>query len=138
MNHHIGYLIKSINDKLKIKADEDLKSHNLTLSQSRIVLLLSKKHGGATQKDIEDELGVSHPTVVGLVSRMEQNGIVYTFFDNKSRSKIVKLTEQAIPLSKDMEETISKNENEMLKGLSYSEIDQIEKSLKIILKNLSK
>lgn len=138
MNHHIGYLIKSINDKLKIKADEDLKSHNLTLSQSRIVLLLSKKHGGATQKDIEDELGVSHPTVVGLVSRMEQNGIVYTFFDNKSRSKIVKLTEQAIPLSKDMEETISKSENEMLNGLSYSEIDQIEKSLKIILKNLSK
>ena len=138
MNHHIGYLIKSINDKLKIKADEDLKSHNLTLSQSRIVLLLSKKHGGATQKDIEDELGVSHPTVVGLVSRMEQNGIVYTFFDNKSRSKIVKLTEQAIPLSKDMEETISKNENEMLNGLSDSEIDQIEKSLKIILKNLSK
>lgn len=138
MNHHIGYLIKSINDKLKIKADEDLKSHNLTLSQSRIVLLLSKKHGGATQKDIEDELGVSHPTVVGLVSRMEQNGIVYTFFDNKSRSKIVKLTEQAIPLSKDMEETISKNENEMLNGLSDSEIEQIEKSLKIILKNLSK
>lgn len=138
MNHHIGYLIKSINDKLKIKADEDLKSHNLTLSQSRIVLLLSKKHGGATQKDIEDELGVSHPTVVGLVSRMEQNGIVYTFFDNKSRSKIVKLTEQAIPLSKDMEETISKSENEMLNGLSYSEIDQIEKSLKMILKNLSK
>lgn len=138
MNHHIGYLIKSINDKLKIKADEDLKSHNLTLSQSRIVLLLSKKHGGATQKDIEDELGVSHPTVVGLVSRMEQNGIVYTFFDNKSRSKIVKLTEQAIPLSKDMEETISKNDNEMLNGLSYSEIEQIEKSLKIILKNLSK
>lgn len=138
MNHHIGYLIKSINDKLKIKADEDLKSHNLTLSQSRIVLLLSKKHGGATQKEIEDELGVSHPTVVGLVSRMEQNGIVYTFFDNKSRSKIVKLTEQAIPLSKDMEETISKSENEMLNGLSYSEIDQIEKSLKTILKNLSK
>lgn len=138
MNHHIGYLIKSINDKLKIKADEDLKSHNLTLSQSRIVLLLSKKHGGATQKDIEDELGVSHPTVVGLVSRMEQNGIVYTFFDNKSRSKIVKLTEQAIPLSKDMEETISKNDNEMLNGLSDSEIEQIEKSLKIILKNLSK
>ena len=138
MNHHIGYLIKSINDKLKIKADEDLKSHNLTLSQSRIVLLLSKKHGGATQKDIEDELGVSHPTVVGLVSRMEQNGIVYTFFDNKSRSKIVKLTEQAIPLSKDMEETIGKNENEMLNGLPYSEIEKIEKSLKIILNNLSK
>lgn len=138
MNHHIGYLIKSINDKLKIKADEDLKSHNLTLSQSRIVLLLSKKHGGATQKDIEDELGVSHPTVVGLVSRMEQNGIVYTFFDNKSRSKIVKLTEQAIPLSKDMEETISKSDNEMLNGLSDSEIEQIEKSLKIILKNLTK
>ncbi len=28
-------MIKAINDKIKVKADKDLKSHNLTLSQSR-------------------------------------------------------------------------------------------------------
>lgn len=57
MNHHIGYLIKSINDKLKIKADEDLKSHNLTLSQSRIVLLLSKNTEAQLKKKLRTNWG---------------------------------------------------------------------------------
>ena len=33
----IGYLIKNINDKLKVKADADLKHSNLTLAQSRVL-----------------------------------------------------------------------------------------------------
>lgn len=33
----IGYLIKNINDKLKVKADADLKHSKLTLAQSRVL-----------------------------------------------------------------------------------------------------
>ncbi|MGN1103240.1 MAG: MarR family winged helix-turn-helix transcriptional regulator [Candidatus Coproplasma sp.] len=136
--HHIGYLIKSINDKLKIKADEDLKNHSLTLSQSRIVVFLAEKGGTATQKEIEEELSVSHPTVVGLVSRMEQNGIVHTYFDDNSRSKAVSLTEHAITVAKDMECTINENESSMLAGLTDEEIKTLERTLASVLHNLEK
>ncbi|MGN0807852.1 MAG: MarR family winged helix-turn-helix transcriptional regulator [Candidatus Coproplasma sp.] len=135
---HIGYLIKSINDKLKIKADEDLKTHSLTLSQSRIVWFLTEKGGTATQKEIEDELNVSHPTVVGLVSRMEQNGIVHTYFTADNRSKAVSLTERAATLVKDMEDTIHENESNMLEGLSPEEIDTLVTALTTVLHNLEK
>lgn len=134
--HHIGYLIKSINDKLKTRANESLKSHRLTLSQSRIVAFLSEKDGIATQKELEDVLGVSHPTIVGLISRMEQNGIVYTYFDNSCRSKVVKLTDNALALASDMDAAVSKQENIMLDGLSEDEIEALRKALNIILKNI--
>ncbi len=135
---HIGYLIKSINDKLKTKADEDLKMHNLTLSQSRVVALLSAKNGSATQKELEDVLGVSHPTVVGLVSRMEQNGIVRTFFDGNDRSKTVELTDYAHALGKSMEETINEHENSLLENFTDDEADSLRTLLKKLLANLDK
>ena len=49
----IGYLIKNINDKLKVKADADLKHSNLTLAQSRVLAFLDRRGGQATQKEIE-------------------------------------------------------------------------------------
>lgn len=135
-NSHIGYLIKAINDKLKTKADETLKTHNLTLSQSRIVGLLSEKNGHATQKELEDILGVSHPTIVGLVSRMEQNGMVSTYFDGNSRSKTVTLTPYALSLAKDMDGTITQNEKQMLNGFTDEEAEALRKALNAILKNI--
>lgn len=113
-----------------------MKSHRLTLSQSRIVAFLSEKDGIATQKELEDVLGVSHPTIVGLISRMEQNGIVYTYFDNSCRSKVVKLTDNALALASDMDAAVSKQENIMLDGLSEDEIEALRKALNIILKNI--
>lgn len=136
--NHIGYLIKSINDKLKIKADEDLKKRKLTLSQSRIVGFLTQKDGTATQKEIEDFLEVSHPTVVGLVSRMEQNKIVVTSFNSNSRSKVVSLTKHAEEIAKDMNETIYACEKTLLTGLSDDEVRRLEETLTIVLKNLDK
>ena len=66
----VGYFIKNINDRLKVRADADLKSYNLTLAQSRVLAFLNNQGGSATQKEIEVFLEVSHPTVVGIVSRM--------------------------------------------------------------------
>lgn len=137
-NSHIGYLIKSIDDKLKIEADEDLKRHKLTLSQSRVVGFLMQQGGTATQKEIEDFLSVSHPTVVGLVSRMAQNGMVSTHFDSNNRSKVVSLTEQAKTIAVDMNKTIAEHERSLLAGLTDEEISALETALKSILKNLDK
>lgn len=49
----IGYLIKNINDKLKVKADADLKHSKLTLAQSRVLAFLDSRGGQATQKKLK-------------------------------------------------------------------------------------
>ena len=137
LERDIGYLIKNINDKLKVKADADLKQYNLTLAQSRVFAFLHNNGGQATQKEIEVFLEVSHPTVVGIVSRMEQNGHVTTWIDEQDkRNKIVKLTEQAETLGMDMEHDISVNEEKILSSLSEPDVEHLREMLLTIYKNL--
>ena len=137
MESHIGYLIKSINDKFKVHADADLKSHNLTLSQSRVLMFLVKNDGKATQKEIEDFLKVSHPTVVGLVSRMKENGFVTVMQDTDDRrNKVVTLTDTAIKTGSNMDKVVAGMEAKMLKSLSAEQIKQLTEMLETIYRNI--
>lgn len=133
----VGYLIKLISDKLKVNADANLKRYNITLTQSRVFVFLSSKGGQATQKEIEVFLEVAHPTVVGIVSRMEQKGYVTTWIDsNDKRIKNVKLTQQAEALGMDMEQDILDTEKKLLSSLSTEDIEQLRNMLLVIYKNL--
>lgn len=133
----LGYLIKSINDKLKVKADADLKRYNLTFTQSRVFAFLHEKGGLATQKEVELFLEVSHPTVVGIISRMEQNGYVETWFDEKDkRNKCIKLTKKAEEIGINMEQHMLENEKLLLSSLSEGDAERLKEMLFEIYKNL--
>ena len=133
----IGYLIKMINDKVKVKADADLSTYELTLSQSRVLTFLKSKDGQATQKEIEEFLEVSHPTVVGIVSRKEQRGYVTTWLDTKQqRSKMVRLTAKAQTIGEELVRMVQEQENTMLQGLTQEQVSERAKMLRVIYGNL--
>lgn len=133
----IGYLIKNINDKLKAKADADLKQSHLTLAQSRVMVFLDSRGGQATQKEIEGFLEVSHPTVVGIISRMEQNGHLRCWVDEKDkRNKMVALTDRAKALGVEMKRTVSENEQKLLASLSDKDIEKLKQLLLTLYNNL--
>lgn len=133
----IGYLIKNIHDKLKLKADADLKQSNLTLAQARVLAFLKSRGGQATQKEIEIFLEVSHPTVVGIISRMEQNGHLFCWPDPKDkRNKIVALTDKAKKLGKQMEEQMLANDRRLLAPLSAEDAEKLKQLLLTIYHNL--
>lgn len=135
---HISYLMKNITDKIKINVDTALKSYNLTLTQSCVLGFLSAKNSQATQKEIEEFLKVSHPTAVGLVSRMEQKGFLVTWTDSSDRrNKIVALTEHAQNISKVMEAMMDEQECKVLQGLSKQQITELMSILKVMYRNLS-
>lgn len=137
MKNDVGYLIKSINDKLAARADAELKQFNLTMSQCRVFLYLSSRGGQATQKEIEIFLDVAHPTVVGLVSRMEQNGYVTCWPCEDGRNKYVKLTPQAEAIDKDMQENMHANEEMLLAPLSPEEREQLRDLLLTVAEHLT-
>ena len=56
MDVHVGYLIKNIADKLHGRADANLKKHNLTFQQSKIIGFLALRNNEASQKEIENFL----------------------------------------------------------------------------------
>ena len=134
----IGYLIKSINDKIKFQADATLKERGLTFAQCRVLGFLHEHGGKATQKQIEENFEISHPTVVGLVARAEKNGYLATWFDPADgRSKLVRLTEKAEHMGQEMDRVIRQQEAAMTHGLSPEEVRELKRMLAVIYKNLS-
>jgi len=134
---HIGYLLKVISCKLKARVDEDLGRHGLTFSQTRILRFLREQGGEATQKAIENHLKVAHPTVVGMIRRMEQNGFVESRFDPQDRRiKYVRSTEKAKRLDREMDLLVEHNEECLLSGLSAEQISELRKALQIIYRSM--
>ena len=133
----IGCLLKMITDKIKMRADANLAQQGLTLTQSRVLGYLNHNGGQATQKEIEGFLQVSHPTVAGIIGRMEQNGFVYCWLDPADkRSKIVCQTERAAAIAQDMHATIQATEQQMLRSLTREQIAALESTLRTIYADL--
>ena len=136
LKNDVGYLIKGINDKLKVKADAELKQYNLTMAQCRVLTYLSSQGGQTTQKEIEVFLNVSHPTVVGIVSRMEQNGYVTCWPCEDGRNKYVKMTPQAEAIDKDMQENMHTSEEMLLAPLSTEDRERLRDLLLTVAEHL--
>ena len=133
----IGCLLKMITDKIKMRADANLAQQGLTLTQSRVLGYLNHNGAQATQKEIEGFLQVSHPTVAGIIGRMEQNGFVYCWLDPADkRSKIVCQTERAAAIAQDMHATIQATEQQMLRSLTPEQIAALESTLRTIYTDL--
>lgn len=137
MPRPVGYLIKQITDKLKVSVDASLKTRNLTLAQARVLEYISDKGGKVTQKAIEEYLDVSHPTVVGIVTRMEKNGYLVCYVDREDkRNKIVELTEQAVRISHEIQGERIAQEEKILTGLTEEDIENLRRMLSVIRKNV--
>lgn len=133
----IGCLLKMITDKIKMQADASLAQHDLTLTQSRVLGYLARNGGEATQKEIEGFLQVSHPTVAGVIGRMEQKGFVSCRPDPADkRSKLVCQTPRAAEIAHQMQETVAAAEQQMLRSLTPQQIAVLEDALRTIYADL--
>ena len=81
----VGFLLKRISTAIVRNADQGFKP--ITLSQMRVMMYIAHQQGHACcQKDIEARFGVAHPTVVGLLKRLEAKGLVVTSMSEKDTS----------------------------------------------------
>lgn len=134
---NIGYLLKQLNDRIKIYADASLKKNNVTFSQTIVLEFIHSQGGETTQKEIEDYLGVAHPTVVGLVSRLEKNGFLTCFTGQEDRrNKIVRITEYAKKFGDAMQAEMDTTEQRLISGLSENEIAELRRMLRILYRNM--
>ena len=135
--NEIGMLIKQISFQMRTHADMDLRKCDLTWSQAHLLRHLAKEEGQMSQKQIEKELEISHPTVVGLVQRLETKGFVESFSDEKDRRvKMVRLTERALEHWHFMEERFREKEKIMTGGMSEEEVQELIRLLRKLHANL--
>lgn len=134
----IGLLLKQINKQIKKRFDKDLQEYDLTLSQSRVLFFLGFREEEKTSlKDIEEHLQVTHPTVVGIVKRLEEKGFVITESDSADRRvKLVFITEKTKGMIQNIDKRGKMMDKKLLKGFSDQEIRELRRMLSIIEHNL--
>lgn len=137
-NQDIGVLIKFINDRLDALANKHLKQFDLTLSQVRVIAYLHSQHGQvSSQKDIQRHLKVAHPTVVGLLNRLESKGFIVCERDaNDRRMKNISLTPKEAQVRAYMERSKNEMERQMMRGLDEAKVAQLRRLLATVYKNI--
>lgn len=135
----IGFLIKFISHRIQSFVDADMKDHELTFSQLHVLGYLACHESESTQKELEDYLGVAHPTVVGLVSRLEKKGFIRTWMDEHDRRiKRIQATDKAAELHDRVQQGHIRIEELMRNGLSSQEVSELLRMLRIVYNNLEK
>lgn len=133
----IGFLLKQLDDRMKISADAALKESGMTISQTRVMEFVHEQGGQATQREIQQHLKVSHPTVVGIVSRLEKKEFVQCYTDEEDRrNKIVRMTDKAIKSTEIMYRGRIETEKRLLQSLSKKEVAELRRMLQILYKNM--
>lgn len=138
MQKKIGYMFKLISDRMKADGDAALKEKNLTFVQSQVLRYLRMHNGRSTQKEIEDYFQVSHPTIVGIISRMENNGYLQCYTDMKDRrQKIVEMSSAGYAVEDQIHAEIRARDRRLVEGLNEQEVNDLMRMLEMICRNLS-
>ncbi len=138
MYSDVGYLLKVIQENADRHANQLFKPVDLTSSQVRVLKFLRGRKGEkTTQKDIENYLKVSHPTVVGIVQRLENKGFIWTEFNGQDkRNKYIYLTQKEEDLFVQMKNSHEKFENLLTAGMTSDQIEQLKELLQMIYDNV--
>lgn len=117
---------------------EALNQMDLTASQGRLMAFVAHRADQPTYaRDVEAELRMTHPTVSGLLSRLEQKGFVELKTDpNDRRSKQIVISAKGFACHERMHAVIRENESRIVRGFSPEEKEQFACLLQRAIENV--
>lgn len=126
-----GPLFKQIHDRLEKQSNNALSAKGLTMMQVSVLMALEEApEEKMTMKELEHYFGVAQSTVAGIVSRLEQKGLVEASGDEEDRRiKIVHITSSGKLCTSEASIEMKRAEERLLQGLS----DQDKKTLNRLL-----
>jgi MarR family transcriptional regulator for hemolysin len=146
----IGFIVKSTAKAFESAFDQRLRRKaDITVAQSRVIGTLALLKDGMTQKEIASTIGIEAPTIVPVIDKLEEQGIVIRrpdhndrrnnmiFLTDKSEAKWELIIECALELEKASHQELSEEELEITKrtlrkiaqnvaGLCIKSSDEIE------------
>ncbi|MBQ8975326.1 MAG: MarR family transcriptional regulator [Oscillospiraceae bacterium] len=130
-------MFKCIFNETRKVHEQLLSGTELTPVQCLIIELLgSRKDKTASQKEIEQFLMVQHSTVSGIIKRMEQKGLVRCIPNESDRRiKDVTLTEKADQFKDAFYQCNLIVQQQLTKGMSESDKQELLRLLTIVLSN---
>lgn len=124
---HIGPLIKSLNKEFEQLHSQKAKSMGLTPAQLFVLHYIALHQGESIcHRDIEKQFDLSHPTVSGIISRLESKGFINCYADaNDRRFRNIMITEKAKNCENEMKLHIEAYEKQLVRGFSDKEKEML-------------
>ena len=111
------------------------KQLGLTPAQWKIILALGVTDG-LTQKEIADRIYVDGSTLVPVIDKMEENGLVERKSDSKDRRiNRIFLTKKSESTVDSIIETLIQLRKMIYRGISENDLDLVKNTLRIVIKN---
>ena len=122
MQNYYGRLARILHWCTDQSMTAELEKMDLTAAQGHIMGYLAHHDEAPCPRDIELEFKLSHPTVSGLLSRLEQKAFIELRTDpNDRRCKRIYILPKGHECDEMMHRTIRDNEERMVQGFTEAE-----------------
>ena len=110
---------------------------DLTAAQGQIMGFLAHREDSCCQRDIEEALRLSHPTVSGLLSRLEKKGFIAFCADPADRRRtLLQIQPKGHQCLHTMPQTILSIEKQLVQDFTEEERAQFTSFLKRAIQNI--
>ncbi len=137
MENHYGHQVRILHWCTEKAITRALEEMELTSAQGHIMGYLSHRDTPPCPRDIEEAFHLSHPTVSGLLSRLEKKGFITLRSDeNDRRCKRIFVLPKGLECHERMRETIRTIETRMVSGFTPEEQTQFSAFLDRAIRNM--
>jgi len=133
-----GRIFRSLDCALGQRMNQALSGMELTFSQGHIMGYLAHRDEPPCAKDIEDRFHLSHPTVSGLLARLEKKEFIALREDPEDRRrKLVYILPKGYECIETMDAVIQSGDKKIVEGFTPGEEQQFREYLFRALHNVS-
>ncbi len=119
---HNGHLVKILHCCTEQAITEALEKLELTAAQGRVMGYLARNPCPKCPKDVEEAFHLSHPTVSGLLARLEKKGFLELYPDpDDHRCKRIRILPKGMHSHETMHHTIVEMEHRMVSDFTPEE-----------------
>jgi len=137
-NDDIGFYFKRIDVMMVKQVNEALKEHDVTFSQMKVLsYILAHENEKINLRDIETEFELTHPTVVGILNRMEQKELIRSEQNpSDRRSRNIIPTDRARDVARDMCEAKQELNRKLTSKITDAQLDELRGLLELVYNGL--
>ena len=122
MSVHYGHLVRILHWCTDQSMTNALEKMELTAAQGHIMAFLAHSAEPPCPKDVEEKFHLSHPTVSGLLSRLEKKEFIQLLPDEKDRRcKRIHVLPKGRECMENMHQVIQSNEKRLVEGFTEEE-----------------
>ena len=122
LNPHYGHMVRILHWCTDQSMTSALEAMDLTAAQGHIMGYLTHCQSPPCPRDVEEVFHLSHPTVSGILSRLEKKGFLELRPDeNDRRCKRIYILPKGHQCHETMHQTILNNENRLVQDFTEEE-----------------